>query len=154
GGNEVYVRRGSFPDPGAFDFAARTSGQPNQALVIPATAGGTYYVYVRTLYGAASTANFTVTASLPMFGISGVDLGSGGNTGRVTVPIHGTLLTTNTTAKLVKGATTITAVAVVYQDASTLYATFDLTGAAAGSYDVRLTDGAQAATLAGVFAVE
>jgi RHS repeat-associated protein len=153
GVDEVYVRRGAYPDPSAFDFAARTPGQPNQTAVMPTTAGGTYYVYVRTLSGAASSASFTLTASLPVFGITSIDVASGGNIGRVTVPIHGTLLTTNTQAKLVKGATTISATAVLFQDASTLYATFDLTGVATGYYDVQLTDGNQTATLASGFAV-
>ncbi len=153
GGDAIYVRRGAVPTPDTFDFTARVAGQANQTLTIPTTAAGTYDVYVRSLYGAASTAGFTLTASLPTFGITAIDQTTGGNTGRVTIPIHGTLLTTSTNAVLVNGGTVLAPVAVSYQDASTLYATFDLTGIATGTYGVRLTDGAQSATLAGTFSV-
>jgi hypothetical protein len=37
GADEVYVRRGAFPDPDTFDYVARTPGQPNQTVTVPAS---------------------------------------------------------------------------------------------------------------------
>jgi RHS repeat-associated protein len=153
GADELYVRRGAYPDPSDFDFAARVAGQPNQSLDIPTTAGGTYFVEARPVSGAASTAGFTLVASLPTFRITSLGLTSGGNTGRVTVPILGALLTPNTQASLVSGGTVIPAATVYYQDASHIFATFDLTGRAPGAYDVRLQDVNQSATLPGAFSI-
>jgi YD repeat-containing protein len=153
GANELYIRRGSLPDPSDFDLAARIAGQPNQTLSVPTTTGGTYYVCVRTVYGAASTSGFTLNATLPTFGITSIDEPSGGNTGNVTIPIHGTLLTESTQANLVSGSTVIPAESVFFQDASEIFATFNLAGARTGSYDVQLADGSQSTTLAGAFAV-
>ena len=76
----------------------------------------------------ASTAGFTLTATLPTFQVTSIGLTSGGNTGRVTVPIVGALFSTNTQASLVAGSTVIPAASVYFQDASHVFATFDLTG--------------------------
>ncbi len=120
---------------------------------MPTTEGGTYFVYVRTLFGAARNAGFTLSAALPTFTITSLGLTSGGNTGRVTVPIVGALLTPNTTANLVAGSTVIPAASVFYQDAAHIFATFDLTGEATETYDVQLKDGGQTTTLPGAFAI-
>lgn len=153
GAQELYVRRGSLPNPTEFDFAAREFGQADQSLDIPMTAGGTYYVFVRTLHGAATTESFSLRASLPVFEASATGLVSGGNTGRVTIPISGSLLTEKTLATLVSSTTTIPAVAMFFQDASRVFATFDLAGKPLGSYDIRLDDGGRSTTLAGGFSV-
>ncbi len=150
---ELYVKRGGLPAPYDFDFAARAPGNPGQFLTIPVAQTGTYYVLVHGVSGAARTATFTLLATQPGVTLQSLGLSSGGNTGRVTIPLHGADIARKAAVNLIRGATSLSPVAVEYSDASLLYATFDLTGQAAGSYDVRVTQGAKAATLAGAFTV-
>ena len=69
--------------------------------------------------------------------------------------IHGSQFTTHTTVSLVPDGRgqSISATRILYQDSSTLFATFNLQGASAGSYDVRVVDGSQTATESGGFTV-
>ena len=79
---------------------------------------------------------------------------SGGNAGSVTVDISGTGLNGATQASLVSpGGTVVTATATQLGDASQLYATFNLTGLAPGTYDVRLTQSGVTMTDRGGFTV-
>src|SRR5439155_2290134 len=71
---------------------------------------------------------------------------SGGNAGTVTVEIDGTNFTPQATASLTLGTTTISASAVNFVSASQLFATFNLTGAAAGSYTLSVRQGGQSVT--------
>ncbi len=155
GGTEVYVRRVDLPTPYEFEAAGRVPGQPDQQAVIPLTQAGKYYVLAHSRFGAAANDSFTITASLPGFGIDSIDRNSGGNAGRLTIAIRGSKLTANTTASLVPTfvGPTLDAVAIDFRDPSLLYATFDLSGQALGTYDVKLIDGIKTATLSAAFQV-
>ena len=61
-----------------------------------------------------------------------------GNSGTTTVTIQGAEFTAGTTVSLVPhgGGTAIAATQVTFQASTTLFAQFNLAGAAAGSYDV------------------
>ena len=144
GAADVYVSRNGLPTDYAFDFAARGTARPGQTVTIPVAQGGVYYVLVHGTTAAAAVP-FTLTASAPGFAIQSLGATSGGNGGKVTIPVHGTDLTPTTAVSLVLGSTVIPA-AVTYQDASLLYATVDLTGAPAGTYTLTSTNGAQTAT--------
>jgi RHS repeat-associated protein len=153
GSTELYYRLGELPTP--FDFVGQSvvANQPDQQLLVPTTQAGTYYVLALSRWGAAATGNFTITASLPGFALREVSPNTGGNTGRVTVAVHGSDLTSSTQFSLVSGTTTIPAAATQFADASVMYATFDLTGQVTGSYDVQVTDAGHSATLPGAFTV-
>lgn len=153
GATELYVRQGALPTPWDFDARARVAGQPGQRLVVPTPQAGTYYVLAHGVSGGAATSGYTLTATQPGYGIQGLDVTAGGNTGPVTIPVHGTDLTPATQVSLVAGGRTLTAQSIDFGDPSVLYATFDLTGQPVGSYDVRLSDGSRTATAAGAFTV-
>lgn len=152
GGVELYVRRAALPTPYAFDLVGRASG-PNQSVTVATTEPGTYFVLVRSRFGTAATAGYTLTASLPGFALQSLSPIAGGNTGRVTVTLDGSNFTNATTAHLVNAGITLDAVTVTRVDASRLLATFDLTDKTVGAYDVRVVDGNQSATLSGAFQV-
>jgi RHS repeat-associated protein len=148
---ELYVKRGALPAPYDFDFAARQPGQSGQLLIVPQTQPGIYYVLVHGVSVAAASATFTLTATQPGLGLQTPGLTSGGNGGKVTIPVHGTDLTPSSVVTLVSGATVVSPVSIDFLDASLLYATFDLTGRPAGSYSLRVVDGGQSASLPGAF---
>jgi RHS repeat-associated protein len=152
GDAELYVNQFHPPTEGTFDFAAQAV-QPNQTLTIPTAGPGPYFVLVRSRSGAAAAARFTLTVATAGLGLTGIDTPTGGNTGQVTLAVHGTGLTPATQVRLVSGATTVPATSTSFGDGTTLYATFDLTGKAAGAYDVRAQDGTHTAALPGAFTV-
>ena len=143
GENDLYIRCVRSPMPATSMTPPAWLISRTETLTVPSTAGGIYYVYVETIDGAASDAAFTLTASLPTFQIATLGLTSGGNTGQVTIPIVGALLTTSTTAMLFAGSTVIAASAVYYQDASHVFATFNLAGKSTGTYSVELQNGTE-----------
>ena len=106
-----------------------------QSTVPQVLTAGTYYILVESVSGAAATAGYTLiatqTSAPDRFGLSPA---SGGNAGNVTLEIDGTNLAPADTASLTLGTTTIDASAIDFVNASQIYATFDLTGAAAGNY--------------------
>lgn len=141
GAAAVYVSRGTLPTPGAFDFRGELFG-PAAKVLIPRTAPqSTYYILVEGQYGEAASAGFTLSARLVPLSIEAVSPAQGGNTGRVTVRISGTSLSPTTSAQLTQGPTIIKAVSIDYRDPSLLFATFDLTGASLGNYNVSILDG-------------
>ncbi len=152
GATELYVSRLHLPTAGNFDFAAVLGGL-HETVTIPTTGPGPYYILARGVSGTAATSTFTLTATPASFVLQSVAPNIGGNTGRVTVAVHGTRLTPTTQVQLVSGSTVINAAALDFRDATLLYATFDLTGKAPGTYDVRAVDGSTSATQAKAFPV-
>lgn len=122
-------------------------------LIIPDTLAGAYYLLVVGREGAATPQSFSVTPRLAGFEIRELSPNHGSNAGQATVTVTGSGFTPATTVSLVSGGTTRNAAAVRYQDSSTLFATFDLTGLVAGSFGVVVADGGQNTTQAGDFTV-
>jgi hypothetical protein len=151
-GVELYARFGALPTPHEFDFGARDP-QADQSLTIPETQAGVYFVLARSKFGDAAADDFTLTASIPGFGVRSISPTSSANEGQTTVAIRGTDLSANTTASLKLGVAALAATTIDFQDPSLLFATFDLIGQAAGVYDVQLSDGQQTAILSAAFAV-
>jgi RHS repeat-associated protein len=77
-----------------------------------------------------------------------------GSKGKVTVKITGSLLDSNFTAALRKGGVTITAEKTYYISPSLIYATFDLTNADDGVYDLTVACGGRSDTLPGCFTLD
>lgn len=135
--NELYVRQGSMPTRGQYDFAAREGFVTDPSLTIPTTQPGTYYVlaYGQSVSGSPA---YTIRAEIIPFSITEVNATEVGNTGNVTLRIEGAKFGDNTEFSLVAAdGTVVTAHEVYLDNSSEAYATFSLFGAAVGSYDVR-----------------
>ena len=121
---------------------------------MPTAQAGVYYVLVHGADGAALSSLFTLTAGEPGLGIQSLGLTTGGNSSNVTIPVNGTDLTPDTQVTLVSGSTTLEPVSIDFQNASLLYATFDLAGQPTGTYSLHIANGSHSATLSGAFTVE
>jgi RHS repeat-associated protein len=154
GALELYVKNGDLPAPYDFDFASRVPGQPGQVLTVPQVQRGTYYVFVHGVSGAAASSGFALTASEPGLSVQSLGQSSGGNAGQVTIPVHGTDLTADTQVTLVSGSTVLSPVSIKFVDGSLLYATFNLAGRPAGTYDLHIVAGSQSSSLSGAFVVQ
>ncbi len=143
GTTALYVSHGAAPTPYSYQFAA-TANQPNQALAIPNAAGGVYYILVHSVSGNAAAAGYTLNVTqTSALGVSATSLSTGGNAGKVTVEVDGTNFAPNVTANLTHGGAMIAATSINYVNSSKFFATFDLTGAAVGSYAFNVVQGAQ-----------
>ena len=151
----LYVGQGTLPTPFNYQEAADVTNQPNQTVVVPQVlTPGTYYILAHSVSGNAASAGFTLTATQgSALTVSAISSYSGGNAGNVTVEIDGSNFTPSATASLTLGGTTITATAIDFANASQLFATFNLTGSAVGSYSLKVQQGAQSATAAANFQV-
>lgn len=146
--NELYVSYGTVPTRAQYDFRYGDPFQPDQQITIPTTQAGTYYILA---YGAgvpSGTEIETLTATAVPFSITTVGPGQVDNGGPSTLEIQGAQFDRSTTFELIDPANdVITAQAVYFQDAGTVYATFDLTKQRLGSYTVRAIDGGSTASL-------
>jgi YD repeat-containing protein len=144
----LYVSQGTQPTPYSFQESANLAGQPNQSLNVPVTGAGTYYILVHSVSGAAAAAGYTLSVSQTNALTVSAPSSSytGGNGGNLTLDIKGTNFSSNTTASLSLGSTTIQAATIYFQSASEIYATFNLTGVATGNYTLTVQNGTENAT--------
>jgi hypothetical protein len=147
-GGELYVGYQRVPTSSSYIASSTSATQLTQQVVIPDTQVGTYFILLQGDTGSTGGKPFTLsTKSLPLQ-VTGVSPASAGNSGTTTLTIQGAEFTSGTSVKLVPhgGGTSIAASAVTFQGSTTLFAQFTLAGAAAGNYDVMVSDGAQKAT--------
>ncbi len=97
--NELYVRYGAMPSIGQYDFLYDEPFEPDQRITVPTTYSGDYYVLVRGDYVPDAPATYSIKSELLQFAIRSVFPPSGGNTGEITLEIHG--------ASFIEGATPI-----------------------------------------------
>ncbi len=137
GANEVYVGLDRVPTRTEYDLAGGQRQGADQR--VPISAAGYAYAYVL-VYGRDvpdAPGAFTLTAALPEFKVHQLTPGSGGNVGDVTVLIAGEGFPDEVMAYLSNAAgETVDAWPVRRVDGASVYATFDLRGAAPGWYDV------------------
>ena len=150
----LYVSQGVAPTSYNYQYAALVANQPNQALAVPNSGGGTYYILVHSIAGAAATDSYSLLAAqISDLSVSAISSYSGGNGGEVTVEIDGANFTPQAAASLTLGATTINASSIEFVSGSRIFATFDLAGAFVGDYALHVQQGAQSATAAAPFHV-
>ena len=147
-GNEVYVRYGMMATRGLYDVCYSDPYHPDQRVIVPTTTAGTCYILVHGGYvpGTVSTL-YSIAASLLTFGLESASPGSAGNVGDVTFEMNGALLAEDMTYELLGPNSEVVPSAMVYfEDAATVYVTFNLRGVPTGPYDGRVTanDGATA----------
>ncbi len=142
GATQLYVRRGAPPTVSVYDFAGAVPNQPDQEARLLNPAGGSYYigVFAQSLPGGPSS--FTLSAELTNLDVRSVSSNRVGNAGRATVKIVGDNFTRKSQAALVAPDGSTVEGDEWFQDASALFATFDLAAASAapGLYDVVITD--------------
>jgi RHS repeat-associated protein len=151
---QFFLRFGTPPTGTQFDQVFGNASDLSQQLQVPATQAGSYYILLAGETGAGSGTTYTISAQTPSFGITGASPNYGSNAGDATVVVNGTLLDNKTTVTLDKGnAVVAAAVQQWWVNSTTIWATFDLQGVAAGNYNIVATDGANSSTLANAFTV-
>jgi RHS repeat-associated protein len=151
--NELYVSFAQMPTRGQYDYRF-PSLAANQQITVPTTQSGTYYILAYGSSVSSTPENYTLTAMLVPFVVTAVEPGQIG-TGQATIEIDGSKFDSNTTFQLLgPSGTTVPDTAVYLQDASTAFATFNLTGMPLGTYAVRATQsGGTTTKLAAALAV-
>ncbi len=149
GANELYLSFEAVPTRSQFDYRYTANFAPDQAIRIPGTAVGTYYILA---YGdqipPAAPASYSLTAEYLPLQVVSITPDHGGNTGQVTVRLVGARFTPETVVHLIgAGGEVHEAIEVYFQGATTLDATFELTGASAGAYDLFVDNNAGATVL-------
>src|SRR5262249_35003606 len=137
--NELYLRHGDVPTGIVFDAAYQGPLQPDQTAVIPSTQPGVYYVLVRGQSEPAANTPVTLLADLMPFQITDVATDHGGDSVYVTATIQGARFSPSAIVKLVRpGFMEYEPKSYQVVDATRIIATFDLTGAPHGLYDVKV----------------
>ena len=156
GGVSLYVGYLSVPTSSTFDESSAQTTSLAQSVLLPGTQAGAYFILVQGSSALTTAQPFTLEAqSLPLEVLS-VSTASGANVGTTTLTVSGSMFTAGTTLKLIPqggGGTPIAASSVTQEDTSTLFASFNLTGAETGTYDLEAIDGSQTATDPGAFTV-
>jgi hypothetical protein len=153
-GGAVYVRYQDVPDQATYDQVAFDPTQAQQQIVLNGTQAGTYYILLHGREGSTGGQPYSITVQEVPFQILSVTPNQGSNAGQATLTVLGSELSPTTTVSLVgPGGSTRPASQVLYKDSTTLFATFDLTGLAPGSYAVQIQDHGQTATDPGAFTV-
>jgi len=142
GAVQLYLRRGAIPTASNYDVAATAFNQPDQELRLLEPSAGVYYMGVYGQSLAAGGTNFTLSAEPTNLNVRQITTNRVGNAGRATVKIEGDNFDRTAQAQLVASDGRVIEAMEWFQDASTLFATFDLAGvgAAAGFYDVVITN--------------
>ncbi|MCJ7575494.1 MAG: hypothetical protein MUO80_02275 [Dehalococcoidia bacterium] len=137
----LYIRRGAPPTVSAYDFAGAVSNQPDQEARLLNPVEGTYYISIYAQRLGAIT-DYALSATLANLQIQAITPNTVGNADTATVKIVGDNFRPDTEVELVAADERRIPAAEYYQDASTLFATFDLAGASAsaGVYDVVVTN--------------
>jgi RHS repeat-associated protein len=154
-GGELYVRYRDVPDRNTFDESSTDPALTVQTILLPSTQAGPYYVLIHGREGSAAGKAFSLKFEQLPLQILDVSPNHAANVGLATVTIHGSQFTADTTVALVQnGGTPRAATNVALLDSSTLFATFNLAGAAIGTYALRVTAAGQTATLPSAYSVE
>jgi RHS repeat-associated protein len=129
------------PDSSNYDEAATDPSSANPQITLAQPQGGAYYILIQGQPGAGSGQAFTLGANVVPFAIDSVSPIQGSNSGQATITVAGSDFTPQTVVQLqASNGTVLDASTVEFQDDTTLFATFDLTGSTPGTYEVRATD--------------
>ncbi len=152
----VVVARGQLPSAYQSElFAQAPLSTLRTEIPVANTTADKYYVLVFSPFLAKGAVNIRVRAEYVDFYLSSVSPNHAGNAGSITVQAHGTGLTPDTTARLIgTNGASIVGQPVFFLDPTRSHLTFDLRGAAPGSYTVQLEKpGAAPAVWSEVFEV-
>ncbi len=153
GANEIYIRFGSLPTRGTFDYRANVSGTADQELLVPAATPGTWYIMV---YGASvpGEGDFTIEATFSQLKVKGVVPNCSPSTSDAVLTISGAGFYGAMTVELVADGDAAYPADTVESDSFTqITATFAAGSVPAGVYSVRASRGGDSDTLANAFEV-
>jgi hypothetical protein len=155
-GNELLASEGAVPGLSQFQYAADDPFVSSPHLFIPITNSGTYYI---TAYGQYESlpASYSLLAQVIPFSVDYIQPDYGGDTGSTTFFVQGALFDPTTSFVLMNPTNSITNTALVLQDSSSAYVTFDLAAQADGLYNLMAITGQSnqvTATLSGAVTVE
>ncbi len=136
GNNEIFLRRGEMPTRAVHDYAFGEPFKAHQEITVPALQTGTYYLLVYGNTAPNTVQPVSLLAEVLHFEVRSVDAAEGGNTGQVTVQVKGSKLGTVRKVRLRNSTGSIAADKVAVSNPVSLFAQFNLEGAAAGVYDV------------------
>lgn len=155
GASELYVGQGYVPTRQHYDFRHTQWNEPDARLLVPAAPGQIYYVLAYAQSLPVTPTGFTLRAQAKGFAITSVQPGSVGNVGCVTLEIQGSQLRTGDVFEVVPATgSTIQALTNPIVHSGLAYATFDLTGAAPGVWDLRVRRAGVTTTLPQALTVE
>ena len=138
--NEIYVRYGHLPDLATYDYIFNLPFSPNQAVTVPTTQAGYYYVLVRGNSEPHPETPYSLLAQIIPFSITSVSPNMGGSTGMTTVVVNGAGFVSGATVKLSGQGFIITPVRTLTSTGNALAITFDLRNYPLGLYDVIVTN--------------
>lgn len=136
GDNALFIRLGEVPGMAVHDFASEVPYKANQEIIIPALEAGTWYLMINGRMRSNEVQPVKVKASVLHFAIRAVEAAEGGNTGVATILVKGSKMGGIKTLRLRNAAGSVIAEKIELIDPTSLYARFDLAGAAVGVYDV------------------
>jgi subtilase family serine protease len=139
GQNELYGRENDIPDRVNWDFSQQNPFLGEQSILIPNLKAGDYYIFGIGDNTQGNQQAVDLLAEILPFQIISVNANQGGNTGGVTVSIRGGQFSPGMQVMLYDSVLgSITGSIARYVDQSSLFASFNLVGAALGRYDVML----------------
>jgi hypothetical protein len=145
GGAALFSQYATIPTPSSYQQQTYNALSATQQLVISNAQAGPYFIAV---YGQGTGAsNYSLAVASLSFAVTSVSASQLSNLGASTITISGTGFSAGSTASLVSGRTTIAATSVTFVSAQSLIAHFNLTSAATGTYDVRVTSMGSSASL-------
>ncbi len=138
--NELYVSYGAMPTRSQHDFHYTAQFAADQQVLIPTPEKGTYYILAYGNQAPDTAPSYTLLARLIGFEVLDTNFGVGGTAGDRTIEIHGAQFDRTVVAALARAdGFSLQARSHWYVDSTRMFATFDLTQAAPGTYDVVLT---------------
>ena len=149
GSLKVYARFGTLPTAAAYDAIAAVAGANHQTLRLHSPVPGLYYLglFAENLPGGSAALTGSVaSAALTLRGVTPAVVG---NAGQATLRIEGDRFTPTAQFRLTAAGHSPLESTEYYVDGGTVFATFDLSGAgaAAGLYDLEVSDAAAGPTL-------
>jgi hypothetical protein len=150
---ELYLRRGQIPTRSQFDAKPISFGAAEQRIFLPDALPGEWYVLVHGRSEAGAGVPFSLLAESRPFLLFDAQGRVGGNAGSITLNVTGAGFTPGTAVTLRDNGNIIATAAIAFVNSYHLLATFDLTGAPLGLYDLWAVDGANQDNLSDAFTV-
>ena len=136
--NELYVSHEQVPSPAQFDFGFEEVAG-DQQVIVPLTEAGTYHILARSQYVPNLAQDYSIQVDTIDFGITKIGQQEGDKGGTITFAIEGAKFTPDFSATLENEAgDAIEATDIWFEDSTEVFATFDLTEATVGNYDLKV----------------